>query len=96
VPFDRANPGLGTTEVAFALVPRRDDSKPALGTVVYNPGGPGASAINSERADFVKRLGSLRRRREVLLVDPRGTGRSEALSCRALSSPGLAFAPRRW
>jgi pimeloyl-ACP methyl ester carboxylesterase len=94
VPLDRANPSLGTTEVAFALVPRRDASRPSLGTIVYNPGGPGASAINAEAVGFTRGLGSLRRRREVLFVDPRGTGRSEALTCRAISDPGLAFAPR--
>ena len=45
VPLDRANPSLGTTKVAFALVPRRDASRPSLGTVVPNPGGPGKPTI---------------------------------------------------
>jgi hypothetical protein len=35
VPLDRANPSLGTTDVAFALVPRRDASRPSLGTILY-------------------------------------------------------------
>jgi pimeloyl-ACP methyl ester carboxylesterase len=95
VPLDRANPGLGTTKVAFALVPRRDGSRPSLGTIVYNPGGPGRPAINSDGADFAKRLRSLRRRRAVLLVDPRGTGRSEPLTCPAFREVRLAFASRR-
>src|SRR5262245_34638944 len=38
VPLDRTNPGAGTTSVAFALVPRRDSSRPALGTVVLSSG----------------------------------------------------------
>jgi pimeloyl-ACP methyl ester carboxylesterase len=95
VPLDRANPGLGTTDVAFALVPRRDASRRSLGTIVYNPGGPGAPAITSEGADFAHSLASVRGRRDLLLVDPRGTGRSEPLRCAALSDAGLAFASRR-
>src|SRR3954453_22448441 len=31
VALDRANPGLGTTQVAFAVLPRRDASRPSLG-----------------------------------------------------------------
>jgi pimeloyl-ACP methyl ester carboxylesterase len=95
VPLDRANPSLGTTGVAFALIRRRAASRPSLGTIVYNPGGPGARAISSEAAPFVRGLASLRRRRDVLLVDPRGTGRSEALGCDAFADPGLAFASRK-
>ena len=94
VPLDRVNPGLGTTEVAFALVPRRHASRPSLGTIVHNPGGPGAAAINTDGVDFAKSLASVRSRREVLLVDPRGVGRSEAISCPAFTDVGLAFAPR--
>lgn len=95
VPLDRANPSLGTTDVAFALVPRRDASRPSLGTIVYNPGGPGAPAITSDGAAFAHSLASVRERRELLLVDPRGTGRSEPLNCAPLSDVGLAFASRR-
>jgi len=61
-----------------------DASRPALGTIVPNPGGPGSGAID-EAADWRELLAPLRRRRDILLIDPRGTGRSGALSC-----PGLA------
>ena len=37
VPVDRADPGLGTTSVAFALVPRRDAARPSLGTIDRSP-----------------------------------------------------------
>src|SRR3954470_19890300 len=37
VPLDRANPGLGTTRVAFALIRRRNAQRPSLGTIVPNP-----------------------------------------------------------
>src|SRR3954449_1866739 len=42
VPLDRANPGLGTTRVAFALVPRRESTRPSLGTLV-GPGNAGSA-----------------------------------------------------
>jgi pimeloyl-ACP methyl ester carboxylesterase len=79
VPLDRANPNLGTTRIAFALVPRRDTSRPALGTVVLS-GGP----ITAFGAVYVQGLGPLRGRRDVLFIDQRGSGRSDAIACPAL------------
>ena len=39
VPLDRANASApGTTRIVFALVPRRDRSRPSLGTVVLSSG----------------------------------------------------------
>ena len=39
--LDRANPALGTTQIAFAVLARRDQSRPSLGTL-FGPhsGGP--------------------------------------------------------
>ena len=34
VPLDPANPALGATTVAFAVLPRRDQSRPSLGTLL--------------------------------------------------------------
>src|SRR3954449_7133521 len=84
VPLDRSDPAAGTLDVAYALVPRTDTSRPALGTIVPNPGGPGQSTIASA-GRYVGALAPLRERRDLLLIDPRGTGRSGALGC-----PGLA------
>ena len=47
VPLDRAIPSAGTIDIAYALLPRTDTSRPALGTIVPNPGGPGQSTIAS-------------------------------------------------
>src|SRR4051812_15586001 len=92
VPLDRANPAAGTTKVAFALLPRRDPSAPAVGTVLFNPGGPGISAIG-QAAKIAGQFAPLLDRRDLLIIDPRGTGRSGALRCHALDT-GAAFAPR--
>jgi pimeloyl-ACP methyl ester carboxylesterase len=94
VALDRANPGLATTRVAFALVPRRDGSRPSLGTVVANPGGPGVAAIGGSESPYARSLAPILDRRDLLLVDPRGTGRSDALACRALEGVDVVFGSR--
>jgi pimeloyl-ACP methyl ester carboxylesterase len=85
VPLDRANPSAGTIDVAYALLSRTDTSRPALGTIVPNPGGPGQSTIASAGL-YTGALAPLRKRRDLLLIDPRGTGRSGALSCPSLAA----------
>ena len=94
VPLDRAHPGAGTTTVAYVVVPHRDRSAPSAGTVLFNPGGPGASVI-ANAGDLAQLFAPLLESRDLLLVDPRGTGRSEALSCSAFAGIGVAdlFAP---
>jgi pimeloyl-ACP methyl ester carboxylesterase len=92
VPLDRANPAAGTTKVAFALVPRRNRSAPSAGTLLFNPGGPGISGI-AQAAKIAGQFAPLLDRRDLLIVDPRGTGRSGALRCQALDA-GVAVAPR--
>jgi pimeloyl-ACP methyl ester carboxylesterase len=91
VPLDRTNPSVGTTQVAFAFLPRRDSSRPSLGTLVPNPGGPGVSVIGSSEGQYTGSLAPLLDRRDLLLVDPRGTGRSDAITCKTLGGTALAF-----
>lgn len=53
--------------------------EPALDPVVYLAGGPGAAATGLDAA--FENLPELRRRRDVVLVDQRGTGDSNRLDC---------------
>src|SRR4051794_11331656 len=94
VPLERGNPAAGTTTVAFALVSRRNRAAPAAGTILFNPGGPGDAPI-AHAGDLVKQFAPLLDTRDLLLVDPRGTGRSTPLDCPAFAGRGLAavFAP---
>ena len=94
VPLDRANPAAGTIDVAYGLVPRTDTSRPALGTIVPNPGGPGQSTTASAGL-YVDALAPLRQRRDLLLIDPRGTGQSGALACPGPGRAGPARARLR-
>ncbi|WP_198029086.1 alpha/beta fold hydrolase [Actinoplanes sp. N902-109] len=92
VPRDRSRPAAGTLDIAFALVPHTDTTRPGLGTLVPNPGGPGTSTIDVSGAAFADALHPLLDRRDLLLIDPRGVGRSTPLSCPALTGPARVFA----
>ncbi|WP_405164176.1 alpha/beta fold hydrolase [Nocardia sp. NBC_01499] len=73
-------PELGELEVGYALVrhSRRDAS--VAGTIVPNPGGPGGSMID-QAASAAALSESLLDDHDLLLIDPRGTGRSSPLDC---------------
>ena len=79
VPLDRTSPSAGTTNIVFALVPRRAKSRPSLGTLVISSG-----PIIAAGAEYAQGLAPLRARRDLLFVDQRGTGRSGVLTCAAL------------
>jgi pimeloyl-ACP methyl ester carboxylesterase len=89
VPLDRTSPGAGTTRIVFALIPRRDTSRPSLGTVVLSSG-----PIIAAGVEYAQGLAPLRSRRDVLFVDQRGTGRSGVLACRALRGAVPALSSR--
>jgi hypothetical protein len=85
VPLDRQNASAGTIDIRYALVPHTDTTRPAVGTIVPNPGGPGMAVIANARL-YTQALAPLRRNRDLLLIDPRGTGQSGALSCLSLAA----------
>ncbi|MFN0154647.1 MAG: alpha/beta fold hydrolase [Gaiella sp.] len=85
VPLDRSAVARGRTiRVYFELYRRRDTARPAESTVVSVEGGPGYGTTPG-RASRVALWRPLSLRRNLLLVDLRGTGRSGALRCRALA-----------
>jgi pimeloyl-ACP methyl ester carboxylesterase len=75
----------GDLSVGFAFVPARDQAKPVLGTVVPHEGGPGYSTTDSA-VDYSAMYGPLLRRRNMLLVDQRGTGRTAVINCPQLQN----------
>ncbi len=87
VPALRGDPGLGKTKVAFAIRHRRDTSQPSLGTIVAMDGGPGyAATAKPYAASLIAALGPVLRRRDLVLYDMRGTGRSDVVDCPALQA----------
>jgi pimeloyl-ACP methyl ester carboxylesterase len=83
VPFERADPSYGTTRIAFAVRTRDRANRPSLGTIVAQEGGPGYASTGTANA-YLKLFGDLLRRHDLVLVDMRGTGRSEQYECPAL------------
>jgi pimeloyl-ACP methyl ester carboxylesterase len=85
VPLDRADAGLGKIKIGFELYPRKNRSRRKLGTIVAVEGGPGYATTGS-RSSYLELFAPLRKRRDLLLVDNRGTGKSEPILCQPLQS----------
>ncbi len=81
VPLDYDNPGLATVVISLVRLPAADPAN-KIGTLFFNPGGPGGSGV-----DFVLALGpylyseEVRARFDIVGFDPRGVARSTALRC---------------
>jgi pimeloyl-ACP methyl ester carboxylesterase len=84
VPEDRGKPGGRKIRIFAAVLPANTVT-PKDDPLVILAGGPGQAA--SQLAPFAARLTELRRTRDVVLIDQRGTGRSSPLMC-------AAFKPR--
>jgi pimeloyl-ACP methyl ester carboxylesterase len=81
VPEDRANPQGRTIKVAAARF-KATQANPAADPIVYLEGGPGGSPLRSYAKNFSILFGPFNQKRDVILVDQRGTGYSQpALDC---------------
>ncbi|WP_449061832.1 alpha/beta fold hydrolase [Planomonospora algeriensis] len=79
-PLVQGKPELGSIKVAYALVKRRGHDQPSRGTVLVNPGGPGGAPI-AITGLYARGLAASLSDHDLLVVDPRGTGRSTPLAC---------------
>lgn len=85
VPLDRADPGAGTIRLFFAWYRHSDTSRPSLGAIVPSAGGPGlANSTLALLGLWPSIFGPLLDRRDLLVIDNRGTGQSAAIDCSAL------------
>ncbi|MGY4859553.1 alpha/beta hydrolase [Cryobacterium sp. AP23] len=79
VPLDWDDPSAGDAELALVRQPAKGER---IGSLLVNPGGPGGSGY-----DFVKDSvdyatdAALQERFDIVGFDPRGVGRSSAVSC---------------
>jgi pimeloyl-ACP methyl ester carboxylesterase len=81
VPYDYRNPAAGTIKIGFRWYPAARGK--AAGTILAVEGGPGFATTGTAadyRAAFLPLLG----RRNLLLINLRGTGNSSAFTCKAL------------
>ncbi len=79
VPENRAAPAGRKVELAIAWLPARNEGAPD--PVVFIAGGPGQSSLDSFPA-IAPAFAELRKKRDIILVDQRGTGRSNKLICK--------------
>lgn len=79
VPVDYARPDGPTLQLAIVRASRAKPDQ-RIGSLLVNPGGPGASAI--ETAEALSLPDGLTDRFDIVGFDPRGVGRSSPLDCR--------------
>jgi pimeloyl-ACP methyl ester carboxylesterase len=82
VPRDYDRPAGAQYRLAVARVPARDTAN-RIGSLFFNPGGPGASAVGSLQAQGAEGLWrALNERFDIVTFDPRGVGQSApAIDC---------------
>ena len=81
VPLDYDNPGVAAVSIALVRLPATDPTR-KIGTLFFDPGGPGGSGV-----DLILALGpylysdEVRARFGIVGFEPRGVARSPALRC---------------
>jgi pimeloyl-ACP methyl ester carboxylesterase len=80
VPYEREDASIGKTTVGFAVRPRDHRDEPSKGAIFAAEGGPGYSGSGSVTA-YTHLFRGLLKRRELVVVDQRGTGLSEPIEC---------------
>jgi len=86
-PLDPAGQVQGTIEIGFQVYPRGNWPGPSSGTIVAAEGGPGYATTGSAYG-YLALFQPLLEDHDLLLMDNRGTGSSQAIDC-----PGLQHAP---
>jgi len=90
-PLDPSGGVSGSLTIGFEYYPRTDPSQQRLGTILPQEGGPGYSSTGS-RDFYLSLFDALRDRRDVLIIDKRGTGLSDPIDCPALQTGTTALA----
>jgi len=80
VPLDYTNPTGATVQLAVVEHPATDPAH-RIGSVFFNPGGPGGSGIDELESLYPNFPATVRARFDVISWDPRGIGRSTVLKC---------------
>jgi pimeloyl-ACP methyl ester carboxylesterase len=91
-PLDPKGTIPGNITIHFEWLPHRSRSIPSSGVIVAGEGGPGYGSTGS-RSTYEALFHPLLDRRDLLLMDDRGTGRSGAIECEPLQSePIMTYA----
>jgi pimeloyl-ACP methyl ester carboxylesterase len=84
VPLDYSSPASPDISIGFRWIPATGH---AIGTVLAVEGGPGFATTGTE-PQYLAMMGPLRRTRNLLLVNLRGTGNSAPVNCPGLEHAG--------
>lgn len=79
VPLDYAHPSAGTIDIYLNKKPATDRAN-RIGSVLINPGGPGASGITYLQ-ESLDTFAHLNQRFDLIGFDPRGVGQSSGVVC---------------
>jgi pimeloyl-ACP methyl ester carboxylesterase len=82
VPLSYSDPNGKQITLALFRLPAKHPSK-RIGTILLNPGGPGASGVQFTRLTAIGFPDSLRARFDIIGWDPRGVGASDPINCGA-------------
>jgi pimeloyl-ACP methyl ester carboxylesterase len=80
VPIDYRDPGAETIDLALMRAPAEDPAA-RVGSLVVDPGGPGAPGTNMVRDVEAYFTDPLRESFDIVAFDPRGTGTSAPVDC---------------
>ncbi|GHF59256.1 alpha/beta hydrolase [Streptomyces mashuensis] len=80
VPVDYGAPDKGTVRIRLARVQAADPAR-RLGSLVFNPGGPGEAGAAMVAGGVFEPTGPVLDRYDLVGFDPRGTGRSAPIRC---------------
>ena len=90
VPVDYAKPQGDRFTLALRKVPATDPSK-RIGSLVVNPGGPGASGVEFAEMASSAFSPKVRAAYDIVGFDPRGIGESDAVDCLSDSDMDVLF-----
>ncbi|WP_017572992.1 alpha/beta hydrolase [Nocardiopsis halotolerans] len=79
VPLDHDAPGGGTLDIALVRAPASGPPEEHRGSLVVNPGGPGASGVRALASPLFG--DDVRAAFDLVSFDPRGVGRSGGFAC---------------
>ncbi|KAJ9647661.1 uncharacterized protein PV06_00362 [Exophiala oligosperma] len=79
VPLDYTNPD--SEKLELSLFKLNATKQPSLGTVLYNPGGPGGTGAQNLPYDGPKHQANMGGQFDLVSFDPRGTGKTIPFNC---------------
>ncbi|MDX6218446.1 MAG: hypothetical protein QOJ48_127, partial [Frankiales bacterium] len=88
VPLDPARPALGTVGIAIT---RHKATGSRIGSLLINPGGPGASAVGFLKETYSSYPSTLRQHFDLAAFDPRGVGLTAPVRCLSTSQLDAYF-----